>query len=151
MRDQEVAAAAQPQAAAPYEAGPRGRELAGDQVAEHLAGPVVTSRSTVTSPPAASSARYLTRAVEPLWTVTALTTVVVRVSLVAGDDDGDGDGEARRESPPPLVVPSPEAAAGDHAATRQGRTAQIAATDGAGARDVECSSSASRRHPSTPP
>ena len=55
----------------------------------------------VTSPPAVSSARYLTRAVEPLWTVTALTTVVVSVSLAPG---GDGDGEeVDRHRRPPLL------------------------------------------------
>jgi hypothetical protein len=52
----------------------------------------------VTSPPAVSSARYLTRAVEPLRTVTALTTVVVRVSLTAGDAVGEGAADAVGEA-----------------------------------------------------
>ena len=93
----------------------------------------MTSRSTVTSPPAESSARYLTLAGEPLWTIAAPATVVVSVSLVAGD----GDGEEAAASP---LAPPLEAAAAMTVRHARPRTAQNAVRRTARAGNDACRS-----------
>ena len=67
------------------------------------------------------------RAISPLWTVTAFTTVVVSVSLAPGEADGDGEEEGEGAAVP-SVAPPPSATVATAASHARPRTAHRAVT-----------------------